>query len=72
MPATPASNQTTWKHVYQEALFELDPTRLPAKLVAADKAVQDRLSELGASDRRELMQLEDAKRIIALLFGSLR
>ena len=73
MEATQASNQTMWKQVYQEALFEIDPTRFPEKLEAAEKAVQERLSELcnGTSERRELMQLEDAKRTIALLWGSL-
>jgi hypothetical protein len=73
MQTTPASNQTIWKQAYQEALFEIDPTRLPEKLEAADKAIRGRLSELcnGASDRRELTQLEDAKQTIAVLLDSL-
>ena len=68
-----SGNQTMWKQVYQEALFELNPTRLPEKLEAADKAVQERLSEVrnGTSDRRERLQLEEAKRTIALLLDSL-
>jgi hypothetical protein len=64
-----SQQQTMWKQVYQEAVFEIDPTRFPEKLEAAEKAVQERLSELcnGSCERRELMQLEDAKRNIALL-----
>ncbi len=59
-----------WKQVFQEALFELDPTRLPSKLEAADKAVEDRLLELGSRGsvgQRERMELEDAKRTIRYL-----
>ena len=58
-----------WKQVYQEALFELDQTRFQLKLDAALKAVQDRLLEVRSdpADRRELMELEDAKRTIAFL-----
>ena len=58
-----------WKQVYQEALFELDQTRFMPKLEAALKAVQDRLLEVRSDpvDRRELMELEDAKRTIAFL-----
>jgi hypothetical protein len=65
-------NQTKWKEVYQEALLELDPTELPAKLEAAHKAVRERLSELShdAPDRRELTQLEDANRTIEFLSSS--
>lgn len=64
------SNQTMWKQVYQNALFELDPKRLLPKLEAAQKAIEVRLCEIssrGGTDRRELMELEDAKRTIVFL-----
>jgi hypothetical protein len=70
MQFSPASNQV-WKQVYQDALFEVDQTRLRPKLEAALKAVENRLSEVGSdpalTDRRELMELEDAKRMIVFL-----
>jgi hypothetical protein len=61
--------QTKWKQVFQDALFEWDPTRLQPKLEAAQKAIADRLAVLsgGASSCPELMQLEDAKRTLQYL-----
>jgi outer membrane protein OmpA-like peptidoglycan-associated protein len=69
MQVSQAGNQSIWKQVYQDALFELDQTRLKPKLEAALKAVQDRLLEVRSdpADRRELMELEDAKRTIGFL-----
>jgi len=69
MQVSQARNQSMWKQVYQEALFELDQTRFQPKLDAALKAVQDRLLEVRSdpADRRELMELEDGKRTIAFL-----
>jgi hypothetical protein len=65
------SNHSVWKQVYQDALFEVDQTRLRPRLEAALKAVEDRLSEVRSdptpTDRRELMELEDAKRMIVFL-----
>jgi hypothetical protein len=70
MQFSPASNQV-WKQVYQDALLEVDQRRLRPKLEAAWKAVQDRLSEVRSdpapTDRRELMELEDAKRMVVFL-----
>jgi hypothetical protein len=69
MQVSQARNQSAWKQVYQDALFELDQTRLKPKLEVAFKAVQDRLLEVRSdpTDRRELMELEDAKRTIGFL-----
>jgi outer membrane protein OmpA-like peptidoglycan-associated protein len=69
MQVSQASNQSAWKQVYQDALFELDQTRFKPKLEAALKAVQDRLLEVRSdpAGRRELMELEDAKRTIGFL-----
>ena len=65
-----AHTQAKWKQVFQEAVFELDPTRLQPKLEAANKAVEDRLFEVlsgGNAGPRELMELEDAKRTLQYL-----
>ena len=63
--------QTKWKQVFQDTLFELDPTRLQPKLKAAQKAIDERLAVLsgGPSGCRELMELEDAKRTLQYLAG---
>jgi len=69
MQVSQASNQSVWKQVYQDALFETDQARLRPKLEAALRAVDDRLSEVRSDPptRRELMELEDAKRAIGFL-----
>jgi hypothetical protein len=69
MQVSQANNQSVWKQVYEEALFEVDKARLRPKLEAALKAVQDRMFEVRSdpTDRRELMELEDAKRTIVFL-----
>ena len=69
MQVSQATNQSVWKQAYQDALFEVDQTRLRPKLEAALKAVQDRMFEVRSdpTDRRELMELEDAKRTIVFL-----
>ena len=69
MQVSQASNQSVWKQVYQDALFETDQARLRPKLEAALKAVDDRLLEVHSNppNRRELMELEGAKRTIGFL-----
>ena len=63
-------NQKKWKQTFQDAVFELDPTRLRPKLEAAQKAVEDHLGKVisgGGAGPRELMELEDALRTIRYL-----
>jgi hypothetical protein len=69
MQVSQASNQSTWKQVYQDAMFEPDRTRFISKLEAALKAVQDRLLKVRSdpTNPRELMELEDAERTIMFL-----
>ncbi|HXY07524.1 MAG TPA: hypothetical protein VEI52_06700 [Terriglobales bacterium] len=72
MQAIGSSNQTLWKQVYQDALLEFDPVHHRTKLEAAKRAIEERVFEVrshGGSDRRELTDLEDARRIIVLLEG---
>ena len=38
-----ADTQTNWKQAFQDAVFELDPTRLLPKLERAQRAIEDRL-----------------------------
>jgi hypothetical protein len=69
MHISPASNQSVWKQAYQEALFEVDQTLLRPKLEAALERVEDRLFEVRCdpANRREIMELQDAKRTIVFL-----
>jgi multidrug resistance efflux pump len=65
-----ASIQLKWKRAFQDAVFELDPTRLQPKLDAAQKAIEHRVAQVlssGSNSPRELMELEDAKRTIRYL-----
>lgn len=65
-----ANPQLKWKQAFQDAVFELDPTRLEPKLDAAQRAIEHRLSLVqsgGSSSPRELMELEDAKRTLRYL-----
>jgi hypothetical protein len=64
-----ASMQLKWKQAFQDAVFELDPARLQPKLDAAQKAIEDRLSQVVSevTTSREMMELEDAKRTIRYL-----
>ena len=45
-------NQKKWKQAFQDAVFELDPTRLRPKLEAAQKAVSGGLDRLEKQYRR--------------------
>jgi hypothetical protein len=69
MQVSQASNQSRWKQAYHDALFEMDQARLRPKLEAALRAVEDRLFEVRSDppNRRERMELEDAKRTIGFL-----
>jgi TnpA family transposase len=69
MQVTPVNNQSFWKQAYQDAVFELDHGHLRSKLEAAQKAIEDRLTELFSrgGTYREFMELGDAKRTIQFL-----
>jgi len=72
MQVSRANNLPMWKQFYQDALFELDPTRLKPKLEAALNTVEERLFWLfelrsDPTRRRELVELEFAKRTIEFL-----
>jgi hypothetical protein len=72
MQTSHTNSPTMWKQVYQDAPFESDPRLLPPKVEAAQKAIENRLLAVrsGGTDRRELMELEDAKRTVLLLGGA--
>jgi hypothetical protein len=69
MQAIGSESPTIWKQVYEDALLEFEPINLRTKLDAAKQAVEKRLFEVlsHAADRRELMHLKDAQRVIRLL-----
>ena len=61
-PAMLANEDKPWFEVYKAAVLELDPQKLPGRIVAAKKAVQLRLVEIqGDTDHHaERQQIEDA------------
>ena len=58
-----------WFEVYRAAMLELDPQKLPGRIVAAKEAVQLRLTDLqGDTDHHEeRQQMEDALRNLRVL-----
>jgi 2-keto-3-deoxy-galactonokinase len=57
------STVTNWKDFYTAALFEVDETRIPARIAAAEKAIVARARELfaaGADTIEEDQALDDA------------
>jgi len=66
---SPNRQDSEWKQIYQEALFELNPEQMRHKLNAALIAVDHRLYQivLGDGTRRELMELQYAKHTIQIL-----
>jgi multidrug resistance efflux pump len=70
MQAAHSGNQTIWKQVYTEALFELDPRLFQCKIQTARAAVDARLWELrseGERESREVLELTDAHRVLRYL-----
>jgi hypothetical protein len=70
MRITQLDKYRTWKDVYTAALLEGQPGRTVELLNAAEKAIQDRLRELhesGPRSPREMLELDDAQRVLLLL-----
>jgi hypothetical protein len=69
MQSAPAINPTSWKQVYQDAIFELDHGHLKAKVDAARSAIEQRIAELVArgGTHREYLELGDAMRTLMYL-----
>ena len=64
-----ASEDKSWFEVYKAAMLELDPRKLPERIVAAKEAVQLRLKEIqGDTDHHaERQQIEDALSSLRIL-----
>lgn len=61
-------SDTPWRNVYKEALLEVDSTKLPERLEAAQKAIRDRLIENHEPlSKREFEDIDGALRIIRFL-----
>jgi hypothetical protein len=59
-----------WQTLYREAIFESDPTKMPAKLDLAHAVMQSRAFELfytGAPTTREQEELDTALYFLELL-----
>lgn len=64
-----ASEDKAWFDVYKAAMLELDPQKLPERIVAAKEAVHLRLKAIeGNSDHHaERQQIEDALNSLRIL-----
>jgi len=59
-----------WREKYTEAMLELNPEELPARIVAAEKVIHQRIEELESRNKNseeELWALNDALRGLRLL-----
>lgn len=68
-PVMFANEDKPWFEVYKAAMLELNPQKLPGRIVAAKKAVQLRLIEIqGDTDHHaERQQIADALSILRIL-----
>jgi hypothetical protein len=58
-----------WQREYQEALFELDPAKLPEFLSAAESAIQERLNAISHDPNAtvERQKIEEALSNLSVL-----
>jgi len=59
-----------WREKHTEAMLELNPEELPARIVAAEKAIRQRIEELESHNKKseeELWALNDALRGLRVL-----
>ena len=62
------SFSSTWKHLYECAMLELDNRKLPERIAAAHRAIVDRAEEIAANQSHdEHYALNDALRALQLL-----
>ncbi len=63
-----ASFSSTWKHLYECAMLELDKKRLPERIAAAHRAIVERAEEIITNQSTdEHYALNDALRTLQLL-----
>ena len=67
--SAPRQNKFEWQHLIQEALVELDPEKLRAKIAEAESAIFNRLQGLGrdAGGGEERNALQDASNTLLAL-----
>jgi hypothetical protein len=62
------SFSSTWKHLYECAMLEIDHSKLPERIAAAHRAIVDRAEEIVANQSEdEHYALNDALRALQLL-----
>ena len=62
--------QHGWNDLYEAAVFELNPSKLPARVLVARNAITARLAELNVKDPandNEKRKLADAARMLEML-----
>lgn len=69
-----AGEDKSWFEVYEAAMLEVDPRKLPGRIVAAHQAVKSRLKaiECDSNHHAERQQIEDALNNLRILEHELR
>ena len=60
------STAYAWRAAYRAAILETDPAKMPARIDAAQKALQERLAEIEVYNS-ERQEIENAQRGLAIL-----
>ena len=75
LPPPDSSEHTNWREIYRAAILELDPTRLPERILEAETAVILRAKELfqdGGGNGQETQDLDDAMYALQALRSALK
>ena len=75
LPPPNSSEHTNWREIYRAAILELDPTRLPERILEAETVVILRAKELfqdGDGNGQETQDLDDAMYALQALRSALK
>jgi hypothetical protein len=56
-----------WHSAYREAVLETAPAKMPARINAAQKALQERLNSSAKLSTREHVEIENARKALGTL-----
>ncbi len=56
-----------WHSAYREAVLETDPAKMPTRINAAQKALQERLNSPAQIGTREYVEIQNARKALATL-----
>jgi hypothetical protein len=61
------ASSASWKDLYKAALMEFDREKLPEKILAARRAIQDHLRKLAIVESRQHRELREALNHLSII-----